>query len=120
MYTIPLEQLTDDELSQHYTQLLERERLVVEEQKRRQALPHIWENENKIVADLRAAGISSYEEGAPFKEPKTIVDAYVEGDVVEYNGELYQAVGRGAIYHAPGTVHPIMGDRWVVYADEEA
>lgn len=113
MYTTPLTELTDAELQQHYSQLLDRESAVIDEQNRRRALPYIWKNEAEIVRNLRAAGVGPVREPKdPFTQPTNITEAYLAGDVVTYEDVVYEAKGDGAIMHAPTVIHPIMGDRW--------
>lgn len=119
MYNTPLTQLTEQQLQEHYSQLLERESAVIEEQNRRRALPFIWQNETQIVQGLRAAGISATPEpGDPFVKPTSIVTAYIAGDEVEYNEAYYRAHDAGAIMHAPGEEDPVMGHRWDEVAGE--
>lgn len=118
MYNTPLTQLTSEELSTHYSQLLDRESKVIDEQNRRRALPFIWQNESQIVQGLRAAGISATPEpGDEYVKPTSIVTAYIAGDVVTYNGKLYEAHGEGAILHEPGVENPVMGHRWTEVTD---
>lgn len=113
MYNTPLTQLTEQQLSEHYSQLLARESDVIDEQNRRRALPFIWQNETQIVQGLRAAGISATPEpGDDFVKPTSIVTAYLAGDFVAYEDKLYEAHGEGAIMHAPGVEDPVMGFRW--------
>ena len=118
MYNTPLTELTEQQLSEHYSQLLTRESEVIDEQNRRRALPFIWQNETQIVEGLRAAGISATPEpGDEYVKPTSIVTAYIAGDVVTYNGKLYQAYGAGAIMHEPGVENPVMGHRWTEVTD---
>lgn len=113
MYETPLTELTEQQLNAHYSQLLERESAVIDEQNRRRALPFIWQNETQIVQGLRAAGISATpERGDEFVKPTSIVTAYIAGDVVAYGDSFYEAHGEGAIMHAPGVEDPVMGSRW--------
>lgn len=118
MYDTPLTELTEKQLSEHYSQLLARESEVIDEQNRRRALPFIWQNESQIVQGLRAAGISATPEpGDEFVKPTSIVTAYIAGDTVEYDGKLYEAHGAGAILHEPGVENPVMGHRWAEVTD---
>lgn len=113
MYNTPVTQMTEQQLNEHYSQLLARESDVIDEQNRRRALPFIWQNETQIVQGLRAAGISAIPEPRdPFVKPTSIVTAYIAGDVVEYEGVYFQAFGEGAILHEPEKEDPIMGNRW--------
>lgn len=113
MYNTPLTELTEQQLSEHYSQLLARESEVIDEQNRRRALPFIWQNETQIVQGLRAAGISATPgKGDEFVKPTSIVTAYIAGDVVTYGDTLYEAHGEGAIMHEPGVENPVMGYRW--------
>lgn len=119
MYNTPLTQLTEAQLSEHYSQLLARESDVIDEQNRRRALPYIWQNETQIVQGLRAAGISATPEPRdPYVKPTSIVTAYIANDVVEYDGRYFEAFGEGAILHEPETEDPIMGFRWNEVASE--
>lgn len=119
MYNTPLTQLTEQQLQEHYSQLLARESEVINEQNRRRALPFIWQNETQIVQGLRAAGISATPEpGDPYVKPTSIVTAYIAGDTVEYDGRHFEAHSEGAILHAPETEDPIMGNRWDEVAGE--
>lgn len=113
MYNTPLTELTEHQLSEHYSQLLARESAVIDEQNRRRALPFIWQNETQIVQSLRAAGISATpEKGDEYVKPTSVVTAYIADDVVAFGDTFYEAHGEGAIMHAPGVEDPVMGRRW--------
>lgn len=114
-----LDQLTDIQLDEHQRQCWDRSNDIEAERQRRQALPYVWDNETKIVTTLRATLNNAPKPGAAWKQPENITGAYIEGDEVTHEGKQWQATGLGAIMFAPGTTHPIMGERWQQTGDVE-
>ncbi len=122
MFETPVTKLSEEQLATHYQDLLKRENAVVNEQQRRRSLPHIWASETAIALQLRSLGFGTpREEGDEWVLPTSIVDSYLEGEVVSHEGRYWRATGAGAIMHAPGTEDPVMGFRWeeVVPAEDE-
>ena len=113
MFETPVNKLTEAQLAEHYQALLNRENEVVAEQNRRRSLPHIWANETMLAQQLRTLGFSTpREEGAEWKAPTSIADAYLADEIVSYEGRYWRAFGAGAIMHAPNTEDAVMGVRW--------
>ncbi|STC97473.1 hypothetical protein [Corynebacterium renale] len=108
----PLETLTTAELEAHQRACWDRSTEIDAERQRRQALPYVWASETKMVETLRQVMGNAPKPGAAWKQPANITAAYIAGDTVTHDGKNWQATGDGAIMHAPGTTHPIMGDRW--------
>lgn len=108
----PLETLTTAELEAHQRDCWDRSTEIDRERDRRQALPYVWANETKMVTTLRQVMGNAPKAGAAWKQPDNITQAYIDGDTVTHDGKTWQATGDGAIMHAPGITHPIMGERW--------
>lgn len=103
---------TEAELNSLYQELLNKEMLVVEERKRREALPFVWASELEIIKSLRGASNYQPSGSTVYAKPANIITAYIAGDEVTYKGKAYRAVADGAIYTAPGEVDPARGDCW--------
>ncbi|WP_288750572.1 hypothetical protein [uncultured Corynebacterium sp.] len=120
LWNIALENLTDTQLEEHQLQCWDRSNNIDQERQRRRALPYVWENETQIVKSLRAALNNAPKAGAPWKQPENITGAYIDGDIVTHEKKTWKATGDGAIMFAPTEVHPIMGQRWVPAAGQDA
>lgn len=108
----PLDTLTTQQLEAHQRDCWDRSTQIDQERDRRQALPYVWANETKMVTTLRQVMGNAPKPGQAWKQPENITAAYINGDTVTHDGHRWQAYGDGAIMFAPGTAHPIMGERW--------
>lgn len=111
-----LKTLTEEDLRTHRDQCYRRASEVDTEFRRRAALPFIWASETAMVKQVRAAMSlpTPGADGEPpaWKQPTTIVDAYIAGDRVTHESATWVATGDGAIMHTPGEPDPVMGQRW--------
>lgn len=85
---------------------------VNQELQRRAALPFVWASEEQSVKTLRKVTGTAPVAGAEFKQPASLLDAYVAGDTVTVGSARWEAVAKGAIFVAPGTIDPIQGAAW--------
>lgn len=114
--------LTGQGLDDLYQALLSKEGEVLEERRRREALPFVWAAEESTVASIRAAlskpaRIGQDHDVPAWVKPETIMDAYINGDRVTHGGDTWTANAEGALYVAPGTLDPIRGQVWVSQSD---
>lgn len=92
---------------------------ISKELNRRSSMPFIWESELASVRMIRTAMKNEPKPFDEWKRPTSIVDAYIIGDSVTYNGRRYLAQGQGALMYAPDEVDPIQGVYWHEYVDGE-
>lgn len=92
---------------------------ISKELNRRSSMPFIWESELASVRMIRSAMKNEPKPFDEWKRPTSIVDAYIIGDSVTYNGRRYLAQGQGALMYAPDEVDPIQGVYWHEYVDGE-
>lgn len=107
--------LTQNELEELRHLCWNKDSEISKEINRRASLPFIWESELGSVRMIRTAMNNEPKPFDEWKKPTSIVDSYIIGDTVTYNGERYIAQGQGALMYAPEEVDPIQGVCWLKY-----
>lgn len=99
--------LTDQELGSHQQACWDRSMAIDKERERRNALPWVWDSDEKTVTTIRGAlnkpGHRGADKPEPWIKPTSAIDAYLKGDRVTHNGDTWVATGRGMIMDPPGT-----------------
>lgn len=104
--------LTSQQLEELRQACWEKDAEVSHEQKRRDALPFVWEAEVTSVKTLRQVTSKTPTPGAAYATPTSLLDAYIAGDTVTHGGKTWLAVGQGAIFTNPGEADPLQGEVW--------
>ncbi|OFQ34016.1 hypothetical protein HMPREF2943_03110 [Corynebacterium sp. HMSC072D12] len=112
--------LTSQQLEELRQACWEKDAEVSHEQKRRDALPFVWEAEVTSVKTLRQVTSTTPTPGAAYATPTSLLDAYIAGDTVTADGKTWYAVGQGAIFTAPGLVDPVQGEAWKEVPEDQA
>ena len=108
-----VKKLTQNELEELRHLCWNKDSEISKEINRRASLPFIWESELASVRMIRTAMKNEPKPFDGWKKPSSIVDAYIIGDTVTYNGERYVAQGQGALMYAPDEVDPVQGVCWL-------
>lgn len=107
--------LTQSELDQLRDLCWAKDAEISNENNRRASMPFIWESELASVRMIRSAMGNTPKPFEEWKEPTSIVDAYIIGDSVTHEGERYLAQGQGALMYPPNVDDPIQGVCWAPY-----
>lgn len=113
-----VKKLTQDQLETLRQLCWDKDAEISNEISRRAAMPFIWESELASVRMIRTAMKNEPKPFDEWKRPTSIIDSYIIGDSVTYNGERYIAQGQGALMYAPDEVDPIQGILWIVQPEE--
>jgi len=111
--------LTQEELDQLRDMCWAKDAEISNELNRRASIPFVWESELASVRMIRAAMNNEPKPFEEWKQPTSIVDAYIVGDSVTHEGEKYLAQGQGALMYPPTASDPIQGVCWVLYNEPE-
>ena len=112
-----VKKLTQTQLDELRQMCWDKDSEISKEVDRRASMPFILETELASIRTIRSAMKNEPKPFAEWKRPTSIVDAYIIGDSVTYNGKKYLAQGQGALMYAPDEVDPIQGVYWHEYVD---
>lgn len=109
-----LKLLEPEELHLNRSRLWDGITLIDREIERRNALKHVWPQEELMILQYR--DMADYTPPETWVEPKNLLHGYIAGDEVVHAHKRYRAVGPGAVLHPPTDKDPTRPDCWV-YSD---